>query len=161
VKVTGADGGTGVVLAELYDATPAGTFRSTSSPRLINASARTQVDVGDNVLIAGFAVGGSTSKTVLIRAIGPTLTGFGVNGALADPKLELSQGGTIIAANDDWGGDAQLTSVGSGVGAFPLPSGTSKDAILLVTLPPGTYAAKVFGANSGTGVALVELYDIP
>jgi len=161
VKVTGVNGGTGIALAELYDATAAGTFKISSSPRLINASARTQVDTGDNVLIAGFAIGGSTSKTVMIRAIGPTLTGFGVNGALADPVLELAQSSGVIAINDDWGGDAQLTTVGLSVGAFELTNTASKDAILLITLPPGTYSAKVSGVNNGTGVALVELYDIP
>jgi hypothetical protein len=126
----------------------------------VNVSARTQVGTGDDILVAGFAIGGVSARTVLIRAVGPALAGFGVSGALVDPRLQLFSGDTMILDNDDWAGDAQLAAAGASVGAFPLPSGAGRDAALLVTLPPGTYTAQVSGASGGTGVALVELYEV-
>lgn len=158
-QVTGNGGTTGVVLAEIYDATPSDTY-TTTTPRLINVSARTQVGTGGDILIAGFVIGGQTSKNVLIRAVGPTLAIFGVPGALLDPKLELFSATGKINENDDWGGSAGLSSVFQSVGAFPIP-GASKDAVLLVTLPPGNYTAQVSGVAGATGVALVEVYDVP
>jgi hypothetical protein len=127
----------------------------------VNVSARTQVGTGDSILITGFGISGSTARTVLIRAIGPTLAQFGVGGALTDPKLQLFSGTTVVRENDDWGGDAQLTAVGNSVGAFALSDTSSKDAMLLLTLAPGTYTAQVSGVNSTTGVALVEVYEVP
>jgi hypothetical protein len=159
VQVTGNNNGTGIALAEIYDASPAFT---TATPRLINVSARTQVGTGNDVLIAGFVIGGSTAKTVLIRAIGPTLVNFGVDGALTDPQLTLFDGAqAVVATNDDWGGDPQLTATGNSVGAFALADPASKDSMLLVTLAPGSYTAKISGAGSTTGVALVEVYEVP
>ena len=159
VWITGNGGTTGVALAEIYDATATGTHTATT-PRLTNVSARTQVGTGDNILIAGFAIGGQTSKTVLIRAIGPTLGSFGVQGALNDPKLELFTGDTKINENDNWGGSAALSNAFLSVAAFPL-SAASRDAVLLVTLAPGSYTAQVSGVGDTTGVALVEVYEIP
>jgi cyclophilin family peptidyl-prolyl cis-trans isomerase len=163
MQVNGNNGGTGAALVEIYDATPSGSLTA-SSPRLINVSARTQAGVGDNTLFAGFVVGGDTAKTVLIRATGPALTQFGVSGVLADPKLQLRTGGSnpvLIAENDNWGGDPQISAAGNAVSAFPLTNGASTDSALLVTLPPGSYTAQVSGADGGTGVALVEVYDVP
>jgi hypothetical protein len=129
----------------------------------VNLSARTQVGTGDNVLIAGFVINGSTAKTVLIRAAGPALQRFGVTGVLANPKLQVAvaETGAVVAENDDWGGDPQIVRVGNSVGAFPYDNGASTDAALLLTLPPGNYSAKVFGADGGTGVSLVEVYEVP
>ncbi|MDO8544979.1 MAG: PKD domain-containing protein [Opitutaceae bacterium] len=163
IQITG-NGGTGIALAEIYDATP-GTSFTTTTPRLVNVSARSQVGTGGNILIAGFVVGGSTSKNVLIRAIGPTLAGFGVSGAIVDPKLELFRSDTAaaIATSDNWGSAAnasQVAAAAASVGAFPLATDT-KDAVLLFSLPPGTYTAQVSGVNGTIGVALVELYELP
>lgn len=160
VQITGRNNGTGIALAEIYDATALASFVA-ATPRLTNVSARTRVGTGGDILIAGFVVGGTTAKTVLIRAIGPTLADFGVTGALADPRLQLFSGTTLLRENNDWGGDAQLTTVGGSVGAFALANATSKDAVLLVTLAPGSYTAQVAGADGGTGVALVEVYEVP
>ncbi len=160
VQITGRNNGTGVALAEIYDATVPAAFAATT-PRLTNVSARTRVGAGGDILIAGFVIGGATAKTVLIRAIGPALEGFGVSGVLADPRLQLFSGATLVRENNDWGGDAQLTAVGSAIGAFAVANGASKDAMLLVTLPPGGYTAQVSGADGGTGVALVEVYEVP
>jgi cyclophilin family peptidyl-prolyl cis-trans isomerase len=160
VQVVGKGDTTGLALAEIYDATPPGTFVA-STPRLVNVSARTQVGTGGDILIAGFVIGGTTSKTVLIRGIGPSLTGFGVTGVLTDPKLQLYSGTTLLRENDDWGGETQLAAAAASVGAFPLANGASKDAALLLTLAPGSYTAQVSGAGGGTGVALVEVYEVP
>jgi hypothetical protein len=116
-------------------------------------------------LIAGFAIGGTGSKRVLIRAIGPTLGLFGVPGTLADPKLELysSTSTTPISTNDNWAAAANATEVSAiftRVGAFQLAL-ESKDAALLVTLPPGSYTAQVTGPGTTTGTALVEVYEVP
>lgn len=161
-KVSGLGNTTGTVLAELYDTTP-GTF-SPTAPRLINISARA-ASSNDNPLIAGFVIGGLTAKTVLIRAIGPTLTGFGVGGAMTDPKIELyinqSGSNTLLKSNDNWGGVALDANVASTVGAFALTDPASKDAVLLVTLDPGIYSANVLGVNNASGVALVEVYEVP
>lgn len=163
-QVSGAGTTTGVVLAELYDATPTASFTSTT-PRLINVSARTQVGTGANVLIAGFVIAGTSNKSILIRGIGPTLGVFGVTGVLANPRLDIYPNGsaTPISSNDDWGtatNAAQVASTSAAVGAFPLAL-ESRDAVLLVTLPPGSYTAQVSGAANTTGVALVEVYEVP
>ncbi len=163
VQITGGTSGggapTGVALAEVYDATPA-TAYSATTPRLTNVSARTQVGVDGDILIAGFVIAGETPKTLLIRAIGPTLGSFGVAGSLADPKLELFGAAGKITENDNWGGAPQLSTTFFNVGAFPLTA-ASRDAVLLVTLAPGSYTAQVSGVGATTGVALVEVYEVP
>jgi hypothetical protein len=96
---------------------------------------------------------------VLIRAIGPGLAPFGVSGLLADPRLELFGGATKIDENDNWSGGA-LAEAALSVGAFAISPG-SRDAALLVTLPPGSYSAQISGVGNTTGVALVEIYEVP
>ena len=160
-KVLGANSTTGTVLAEVYDANPA--VYSASTPRLINISARAPM-ANDNPLIAGFVVGGSTAKTVMIRAIGPFLAQYFGASAMSDPQLDLYGSGSStvpLLTNDNWGGSALITSTGSSVGAFALTDPASKDAVLLVTLDPGVYSAKVTGVNNASGITLVEIYEIP
>lgn len=152
-------GGGGVALGEVYDGDLAG------GARLLNVSARTQVGTGANALIAGFVVSGTAPKTLLIRAVGPGLTPFGVSGVLADPVLQVYAQGEPQprTGNDDWGTIAyadQIEATAHAVNAFPLPVG-SKDAALLLTLPPGNYSAVVTGQGGTTGVALVEVYEVP
>jgi len=125
---------------------------------LKNLSTRGQVGSGANILIAGFIVAGDTPKQVLIRAIGPSLTSFGVVGALADPQLQLFNGNSLIATNDNWGGASNINAAANAVGAFPLAP-ASRDAVIFAALPPGSYTAQVSGVAGGTGIALVELYD--
>ena len=163
-KVVGVGGSaSGIALAEIYDASS--TAYTAATPRLINVSARARVGTGDGVLIAGFVVEGTASRTVLIRAVGPTLATYGVGGVLVDPQLELTQainGATVgVATNDNWAGDAQITSVSTTVGAFALSGAASKDAAIMVTLPPGIYSAKASGVGNTTGVALIEVYEVP
>jgi hypothetical protein len=149
-------GGTGVALAELYDAD------DNLSARLLNASALMNVGTGENALACGFAIGGNKPKTVLVRAVGPSLATWVSNGLLADPQVTVRRDGAVIGNNNDWGtanGSGQLANAMAQVGAFPLLAG-SKDAALLLTLEPGTYNVEVTGVGSTTGIAIVEVYDV-
>ena len=162
-QVAGASGEAGVALVELYDLDSVQAF---SSRKLINVSSRGVVGSGQGQLIAGFFVSGNTPKKILVRAVGPTLSRvpFNVPGVLADPQLRLVRGSDIVVReNDNWevGNDAALVSDAAvRVGAFPLAAG-SRDAALLLNLPPGTYSAHVTGPGTSTGIALVEVYEIP
>jgi hypothetical protein len=158
VKVSSATAsGAGAVIAEVYDATPEAS-NTAATPRLINVSVLKNISGG---LTAGFVIRGSTTQRVLIRAIGPTLGGFGVGGTVSDPQLTLFRGGsqTSIGSNNNWGGTAELTAAFEQVGAFALP-GNSLDAALLATLEPGDYTVQVSGVGGATGVALVEVYEV-
>lgn len=159
IQITNKVEGRGNVLAEVYDATPAAEITETT-PRLINVSARAKVGDGRSALIAGFVVAGNTPATVLVRAVGPALTAFGVDDAAGDPKLEMFRGTTFLAENNDWNGDRQVAALAASVGAFPLPLNGSKDAVLLLTLPPGTYTAQASDNDRRGGSALLEVYEI-
>lgn len=160
----GANNGTGVALVELYDASAAG------EARLVNIATRGFVGTEGNVLISGFVISAEGPKTLLIRVVGPTLGGFGVDGALANPQLAIygraagASADSVLASNDDWSTDAtaaaRISTVGGQVGAFALPYG-SRDAALVVTLPPGNYTAQASGVGATTGTALVEIYAAP
>jgi len=160
VQVSGKAGASGLVIAEIYDAGDA--TRTATTPRLINLSTLTSIDAGAS-LAAGFVLRGSTSRTLLVRGIGPSLAELGVSGVMGDPKLELfnNDTGAKIGENDNWGGDAQLTTTMASVGAFPLVGPASTDAVILVTLPPGAYSARVSDANGASGTAIVEIYEVP
>jgi hypothetical protein len=128
---------------------------------LIDISTRAEVGTGANIEIAGFVITGTEAKTVLIRASGPALAGFGVSGALPDPMLTLYQGSAAMASNTGWGtagNSAAIASTAAEVGAFAWAAG-SADSAILTTLQPGAYTAEVAGATGDTGVALVEVYD--
>lgn len=163
-------GGTGVALAEIYDASPnpQGDYQ-----RLINISSRGTVDAGNGVLIGGFVITGNSPKKVLVRGVGPGLVAFGLPTALTDPRLVVFSGQTAVAQNNDWGVPqplssaqtaataADLTAAAQATGAFALVT-NSKDAVLIVTLAPGAYTAQVSAADgTSTGVALVEIYEVP
>lgn len=146
----------GIALAEVYD-----EDALTSPVRLVNVSTSGFVGSGEQALVPGFVVGGTAPKLLLIRAVGPGLEQFGVADVLADPQLSLVPLGRDfpVAANDNWGGGATLTSAFTQAGAFTLPAG-GKDAAVLVRLPPGGYTVVVSGVGAGTGTALVEIYDL-
>jgi hypothetical protein len=171
MQVSGANGGTGIALAEIYDASinPQSQYQ-----RLVNISSRGFVASGAGVLINGFIVTGNSPKTVLIRGVGPTLqSSYSFPGTLADPILNIYDNtGALVAQNDNWGtpvtvspvqvaaSASTIASAASAVGAFPLTPG-SNDSALVVTLAPGAYTAQVSGANGTSGVALLEVYEIP
>jgi WD40 repeat protein len=142
----------GAVLVEGYDV---GTG---DAQRFTGLSARNRVGTGANILIAGFSLSGEGMRNLLIRAVGPTLGGFGVPGVLSDPKLEIYQGSTKIGENDNW--SSMLSNAFSSVGAFQLTPG-SKDAAITISLPANAYTVQVSGADGGVGEALVEIYELP
>jgi hypothetical protein len=148
--VRGVGGTTGVALAEVYD------LDRTVDSKLANISTRGFVQTGDNEMIGGLIILGDTDTDVLVRAIGPSLTDFGVSGALADPTLELHDGnGALLASNDNWRSDQEAE-----IEATTIPPNDDLEAAILRTLAPGAYTAIVRGANDTTGVALVEVYNV-
>jgi hypothetical protein len=157
--VRGVDNTTGVGLVDVND------LSGTTDSILGNISTRASVQVGDEVMIGGFIVQGTTAKRIIIRAIGPELTQYGVSNALADPILELHDStGALIASNDNWtttiiGGIITENQVRDILNSGLAPTQRSESAII-ASLPPGNYTAIVSGVNNTTGVALVEVYDI-
>jgi len=150
-QVSGAQAGTGIALAELYDADtgPAGSWLS-------NLSARAKVGTGNDALITGFSVTGAP-VTVLLRAIGPGLNAYGLAG-LSQPQLSLHDAaGVELLRVTAWQGEPGLSAAATQVGAFSVPA-SSADAMLLLTLFPGTYTAKISHPGTTPGVALAELY---
>ena len=153
--VSGVNGAVGISLVEVFDAdtTQAGAHLS-------NISTRSLVKTGDSVQIAGFIVGGSGAKTVLIRANGPALKSSGLTNTLPNPTLTLYSGQTVLTSNTGWGGTSQLTAAMNAVGATVWPA-TSQDSAIVTTLQPGAYTAIVKDANGAQGDALVEVYEVP
>lgn len=150
--IRGKNNSSGVGLIEIYD------LDNAVSAKLANISTRALVGTNSNILIAGFILGGNgANDRIVVRALGPSLTAFGVPNALANPRLELrDNNGAILIANNDWQDDpaqaAELTAAGFA------PTNTL-EAAAAVTLPPGAFTALVLGDNNGTGVGLVEVYD--
>jgi len=108
-------------------------------------------------LIGGFIVGGAQSKTVVVRALGPSLTAAGITHPLSDPTVELrDSSGSLLASNDNWQSDPQAAQIQTEGLAPTQPS----ESALQANLNPGSYTAIVRGANSSTGVGLVEIYDL-
>ncbi|HUR57206.1 MAG TPA: DVUA0089 family protein, partial [Opitutaceae bacterium] len=147
----------GVALAEIYDADVA-----SPTSRLMNVSTRGNAASGGDALIGGFVISGSAAKRVLLRGAGPSLTQFGVTGALTDPTLALYDGsGRQLGSNDNWVSAApQLSAAMASVGAYALTA-DSKDAAVMATLPPGAYTVQVTGVNNTAGTALIEIYELP
>jgi hypothetical protein len=157
--VRGVNNSTGVALAEVYD------LSSDTNSILGNISTRSFVQTGDNVMIGGFIVQGTAPKRVIVRALGPELTQYGVPNVLNNPTLELhDSNGRLIASNDDW----QHTIIGRFIGngqvrdiiASGLAPTDGRESAMVVELPAGNYTAIVRGVNDTTGVALVEVYDL-
>src|SRR5207237_2493219 len=150
--LAGKNGGTGVGLVEVYDTNAA------VSSELANISTRGFVLTGSNVMIGGFILGGNNNTHVVIRGIGPSLAQFGVPNPLADPTLELhdSNGATLVS-NDNWQDDpvsaVQLTALG-------LAPSDAHESGVYMSLPPGAFTAILAGTSGGTGVGLVEVYNV-
>jgi hypothetical protein len=157
--VNGVSNTDGVALVEVYD------LDSGSSSSLENISTRSFVQTGEHVMIGGFIVQGTGTKSVIIRAIGPGLTQYGITDVLANPKLELYNGtGALIGTNDDWqttiiGGVITSNQVTDIQNSGHAPTAASESAII-ADLQPGNYTAIVRGVSNTTGVALVEVDDL-
>ncbi|HEX2853550.1 MAG TPA: hypothetical protein VHO24_09945 [Opitutaceae bacterium] len=153
--VSGVGNGTGVGLVEVYEL-------GAGSARIVALSCRARVGTGDDVLIPGIIVAGDSAKTLIVRAKGPGIEG--VAGTLAQPKLELFTGaGVRIAENTGWMNApnvAAISAATAAAGLSPLSPGAA-DCAIVATLPPGGYTAKVSGVNGSSGVALVEVYEVP
>jgi len=150
VTVVGAVGATGIGLVEV--------FKLPSASPLANISTRLNVLTGDNVLIGGFIIGGPDNKKVVLRAIGPSLSNppFNLRGVLADPTIELHDATrAIIATNDNWKDTQQAEILATG-----LQPTNDLESAMVMTLAPGLYTAIVRGKNGGTGIGLVEAYDV-
>ena len=157
VILSNGGGEEGVGLLELYDAD-----LDNSEASLSNISIRGRSGLGEEVLIAGFVIQGNLPKRVLIRAVGRGLLDKDVNAVLMDPTLRLYRGQNVIDSNDDWDAHlerTQLEAYMESAGAFALEE-DSGDSALFVWLEPGLYTAIVAGNNGGTGIALVEIYDL-
>jgi arylsulfate sulfotransferase len=129
----------------------------TVGPQALNLSTRGVVLSGDNVLIGGFIITGTESKTMVLRALGSSLSAYGVSGALSDPILTVyNSSSALIATNDNWQSDPnQFTVQANG-----LAPGNPLESATVQTLAPGAYTVIVTGRNSAQGIALVELYDL-
>ena len=154
VVLKGVGGTSGIGLVEVYDNDQA------VDSDLANISTRGFVLTGNSVMIGGFTLGGNSTPTrIAVRALGPSLTAFGLSNVLADPTLELhNANGTIMVSNDDWQSDAAsaalLTANGLGL---PDPK---ESGIFTSLAPPGQFTAIVAGKNGGIGIALVEIYNL-
>jgi hypothetical protein len=144
---------------EVYDLSPE------TDSILHNISTRSFVQTGDNVMIGGFIIPGAESKRVIVRAIGPELSQYGVPNALLNPTLELQDlTGALVASNDNW----QHTIIGGVITSDQTQAirnsnyapGDGRESAIVAELPAGNYTAIVRGANNTTGVALVEMYDL-
>ena len=157
--VRGVNNTTGIGLVEVYD------LGTNSTSILGNISTRSLVQTGDNVMIGGFIVQGIQAKRVIVRAIGPELSQYGVPNPLLDPTLELhGANGRLIASNDNWmatiiGGIITQDQVAAIRDSGHAPS-DARESAMIVDLPPGNYTAIVRGKNIIIGVALVEVYDL-
>jgi len=150
--LAGNDDGSGVGLVEVYDT------NSAAASQLANISTRGFILTDSNVMIGGFILGGTNNTSIAVRGIGPSLTEIGLSPAIADPTLELhNSNGTILAANDNWQDDptmaGQLTANGLAL-QNPNESG------IFISLQPGLYTAILAGNNDGTGIGLVEIYNL-
>lgn len=160
----------GTALLEIYDVA---ANSSVPTKQLLNISTRGVVGNGVDALIAGFVVAGNEPKRVLIRGVGPGLGRFGVTGLLVNPVLVIANAAqNVVASNDNWGTPvainasqspataSEIEALSIAAGAFPLTGG-STDAVVIITLPPGSYTATLTGSEGGTGAALIEVYELP
>jgi hypothetical protein len=145
--VSGVGGSTGVAIIEVFEV-------DAILVPLANISTRGRVQTGDNVMIGGFVIQGDGPQTVVIRARGPSLAQFGIQGLLANPQLQLFSGATQIAANDNWQNAANAAAIQASGFAPTDPL----EAAILITLQPGAYTAIVSGVAGGTGIAIVEVF---
>lgn len=150
--LAGKNGGTGVGLVEIYDA------NSTVNSELANISTRGFVLTGTDVMIGGFILGNGNDTGIIIRGIGPSLTQLGIPDALSDPTLELHDGnGALLVANDNWRDDANSAAQLTAHGLAPQ---NALEAGIYAELQPGLYTGILAGQESGTGVGLVEIYNV-
>jgi len=154
VVLSGAGNTSGIGIVEIYD------NDKTLDSDLANISTRGFVMTGDAVMIGGFTLGNNNAATnIVVRALGPSLSSFGLSNLLADPTLELhNANGTLMISNDDWGTDP--VSATKLIAAGLAPSDRREAAIFASLAPPGQFTAVVAGKNGAVGIAIVEVYNL-
>jgi len=152
--VAGKNNSAGVALVEVYD------LNQAANSQLANISTRAFVSTADNIVIAGFILGNNSGNDkVVVRGLGPSLGAVGVPNALANPLLELrDNNGTLLQQNNNWQDDAGQAAELTAAGLAP---SNNLESGLVAILPPGAYTALLAGVNNGTGIGLVEVYDLP
>jgi hypothetical protein len=152
VILAGKSQTTGVGLVEIYDTNPG------ANSQLGNISTRGFVLTGGNVMIGGFILAGNNSTRVVVRGLGPSLAQFGISPVLADPTLELrDSNGALLIANDNWQDNAASASQLISLGLAPTDT---RESGIITSLAPGAFTAILSGKNSGTGIGLVEVYNV-
>jgi hypothetical protein len=150
--LSGTNQATGVGLVEIYDT------NSASASQLANISTRGLVLTSSNVMIGGFILGGNGNTHVVVRGIGPSLAQAGIPDFLVDPTLELhDSNGALLVSNDNWQDDSASASQLIALGLAPQNSAESG---IYVSLPPGAFTAILAGKNGGTGIGLLEVYNV-
>ena len=150
--VTGNGNTSGVALVEVYD------LNQAVDSKLANLSTRAFVSTGDNIVIAGFLLGGSgSSDRVVVRGLGPSLTMLGITNPVPNPSLELRDtNGALLVENNDWQDNAVQAAEITAAGLAP---SHNLESAIAATLPPGLYTALLSGLNSSIGIGVVEVYD--
>jgi hypothetical protein len=160
-EVKALSGGTLLGIIQMFATNSHGTATSPLAllqlpPMAVNISTRLPVGTGENVLIAGFIVTGNAPKIVIIRGIGPSLNGSGLQGVLQDPQLELRNGaGVLLIANDNWRSHQETE-----INETTIPPTNDLESAIVALLDPGSYTAILRGTNNSTGIAVVESYDL-
>ena len=169
VRFSGKRVDEGAKLTFQFTASTAGIVAGGGAPAngadraFVNVSTRGRIATAGDALIAGFVLGGTAPRNLLVRAVGPSLGAFGVADALRRPVLTVHRDNVVVASNEDWTAtDAtRLSAAFDRVGAFRLLGGANPDAALLITLPPGPYTLQATGAGGAVGSVLLEAYDVP
>jgi hypothetical protein len=169
VRFSGKRVDEGAKLTFQFTASTAGIIAGGGAPAngadraFVNVSTRGRIATAGDALIAGFVLGGTAPRNLLVRAVGPSLGAFGVADALRRPVLTVHRDNVVVASNEDWTAtDAtRLSAAFDRVGAFRLLGGANPDAALLITLPPGPYTLQATGAGGAVGSVLLEAYDVP
>ena len=159
-RFLGMRAGEGQKLSYIFSSSAAGT----TDRAIVNISTLARLNSANDTITSGFVISGTAPRSVLVRAVGPTLAAFGVGDALGSVKLAVYQGGTLIATNAGWAGTtdgaAPLTAAFDRAGAFRLVNENSSDAALMLSLAPGAYTVQVKSGDGQIGAALLEVYEV-
>ncbi len=161
-RFLGVRAGAGRLLTHIFSGSAAGS----QEHAIVNISTLARINSATDSIVSGFVISGSSSRNVLVRAVGPTLAAFGVADALQQPVLSVFQSDRLISTNNAWAGLTRasaepLNDAFDRAGAFRLADESSRDAAMVLSLAPGAYTVQVKSADQATGAALLEVYDLP
>lgn len=159
-RFLGMRAGEGAKLTHIFSS----SAEAAKEQALVNISTLARISSGNDSVVTGFVISNSSTRNMLIRAIGPTLNAFGITDALRQPQLSLYHGDQLVATNEGWAPDeaaeGRLTAAFDRAGAFRLLETTSRDAALVASLSQGAYTVRVKSADGSAGSVLLEVYDI-